>query len=100
MSNSLRPHGLYPSRLLCPWEFARQEYWSGLPCRPPRDLPDPEIELRSHALPADSLPAELPSKQEINLLEEIKEIQMEERDFSERKYFTNEIISNYFWLLD
>jgi len=24
--------------------FFRQEYWSGLPCPPPGDLPDPEIE--------------------------------------------------------
>ena len=24
--------------------FSRQEYWSGLPCPPPRDLPSPEIE--------------------------------------------------------
>ena len=24
--------------------FPRQEYWSGLPCPPPGDLPDPEIE--------------------------------------------------------
>ena len=24
--------------------FFRQEYWSGLPCLPPRDLPDPGIE--------------------------------------------------------
>ena len=24
--------------------FSRQEYWSGLPCPPPRDLPDPGIE--------------------------------------------------------
>ena len=27
--------------------FARQEYRSGLPCPPPRDLPNPEIELAS-----------------------------------------------------
>ena len=27
--NPQRPHGLQPSRLLCPW--ARQEYWSGVP---------------------------------------------------------------------
>ena len=26
MSNSLRPHGLQPSRLFCPWDFSRQEY--------------------------------------------------------------------------
>ena len=24
--------------------FSRQEYWSGLPCPPPGELPDPEIE--------------------------------------------------------
>ena len=24
-----------------------QEYWSGLPCSPPGDLPDPRIELTS-----------------------------------------------------
>ena len=24
--------------------FSRQEYWSGLPCLPPGDLPDPGIE--------------------------------------------------------
>ena len=24
--------------------FSRQEYWSGLPCPPPRDIPDPGIE--------------------------------------------------------
>ena len=27
--------------------FSRQEYWSGLPCLPPGDLPDPGIELSS-----------------------------------------------------
>ena len=25
------PHGLQPTRLLCPWGFSRQAYWSGLP---------------------------------------------------------------------
>ena len=33
-------------------EFPRQEYWSGLPCPPPGDLPDPGIEPASPALPA------------------------------------------------
>ena len=39
--------------------FSRQEYWSGLPCPPPGDLPDPGIETASPASPAlqaDSLP--------------------------------------------
>ena len=28
MSDSLRPYGLWPARLLCLWGFSRQEYWS------------------------------------------------------------------------
>ena len=39
--------------------FSRQEYWSGLPCPPPGDLPHPGIELvfpASPALPVDFLP--------------------------------------------
>ena len=30
----------------------RQEYWSGLPCSPPGELPDPWIELASPKSPA------------------------------------------------
>ena len=40
--------------------FSRQAYWSGLPCPPPGDLPNPGIKLGSPALWVDSLPAELP----------------------------------------
>ena len=32
--------------------FSRQEYWSGLPCPPPEDLPDPGIESTSLLSPA------------------------------------------------
>ena len=32
--------------------FSRQEYWSGLPCPPPGDLPDPGIEPESLSSPA------------------------------------------------
>ena len=32
--------------------FSRQEYWTGLPCPPPGDLPDPEIEPLSLMSPA------------------------------------------------
>ena len=32
--------------------FSRQKYWSGLPCPPPGDLPDPGIELTSLKSPA------------------------------------------------
>ena len=43
--------------------FSRQEYWSGFPCPPPRDLPDPGIKLTSPASSVqqvDSLPTEPP----------------------------------------
>ena len=33
-------------------EFSRQEHWSGLPCPPPGDLPDPGIKPGSPALQA------------------------------------------------
>ena len=45
--------------------FSRQEYWSGLPCPPPGDLPNPGIEptsLMSPALAGSSLPQEPPGK--------------------------------------
>ena len=32
--------------------FFRQEYWSGSPCPPPGDLPDPGIEHKSLMSPA------------------------------------------------
>ena len=41
-----------------PWGFSRQEYWSGLLCPPPADLPNPGIKLRSPSLQADSLLSE------------------------------------------
>ena len=45
--------------------FSRQEYWSGLPCSPPGNLPDPGIEPvspESLALQADSLCTEPPER--------------------------------------
>ena len=41
---------------MTPW--TSPEYWSGQPFPSPGDLPNPEIEPRSPALQADSLPAE------------------------------------------
>ena len=41
-----------PARLLCPWDFYCQEYWSGLPFPLPGDLPDPGIKPTSPASPA------------------------------------------------
>ena len=45
--------------------FSRQENWSGFPCPPPGDLPDPGMEpasLMSPALAGGSLPLALPGK--------------------------------------
>ena len=42
--------------------FSRQEHWSGLPCPPPEDLPNPGIKLWSPALQVDSLLSEPPGK--------------------------------------
>ena len=58
VSNSLRPYGLQPARVLCLWGISKQEYWCGLPCPPPGDLPNPGIKSRSLTLQADSLPTE------------------------------------------
>ena len=60
MSNSLRVHRLQPARLLCPWGFSRQEYWSGLPYILSGDLSDPGIKPKSPTLQADSLPSKPP----------------------------------------
>ena len=55
--------------------FSRQDYWSGLPCPPLGDLPDPGVEPRFPALQADSLPSEPPGKpaRVINAISELLE---------------------------
>ena len=51
MSDSLWPMDYsLPGPL--PMAFSGQEYWSGLPCPPPGDLPDLRIELASFMSPA------------------------------------------------
>ena len=68
-------NGLQPTRLLYVG-FSRQEYYSGLPCLPPWDLPDPGIEpmsLMSPALPdgffttSASQEAQIVSLKKVNL---------------------------------
>ena len=54
-------------RRMTPWtiqskEFSRPEYCSGQPFPSPGDLPNPDMEPRSPALQADSLPAESSGK--------------------------------------
>ena len=55
VSDSLQPHGLWLGRLLCPWDFPWQEYWSGLPFPTPGELPNPGIEPVSLVSSASAL---------------------------------------------
>ena len=70
---------------ICPWGFSRQEYWSGLPCPPPRDLPNPGIEPRSPSLQEDSLPAEPQGKPD--LISEIRLSRAGDQSRGERALF-------------
>ena len=49
VSDSWRPDGSAAHQAPMSMGFSRQEYWSGLPCLPPGDLPNPGTEPRSHA---------------------------------------------------
>ena len=57
--------------------FSRQEYWSGLPCPPPGDFPNPGVEPRSPALQSYSVLSEPPGQPKntgmggLSLLQEI-----------------------------
>ena len=55
MFDRLQPFGLYPTRLLCPWESPGKNTGVDL-CPLPGDLPNLGIEPVSPALQADSLP--------------------------------------------
>ena len=58
MSDSVTPQTVARQTPLS-MEFSRQEYWNGLPCLSPGDLPEPRMEP---ALQAASLLSELPGK--------------------------------------
>ena len=51
LSNSVTPWAVVHQAPLST-EFSKQDYWSGLPLRPPGDLPDPGIEPSSPGSPA------------------------------------------------
>ena len=54
VSDSLPPPGTVARQAPLSMGLNGQEYWSGLPCPPPGDLPNPEIEPGSPALKTDS----------------------------------------------
>ena len=57
VSNSMQPHGLQSPCLLGPWNSLGKNTGVGSHCHL-QDLPDPQIQPRSLALQADSLPSE------------------------------------------
>ena len=68
----LSSHQVMPDSFMTPWtvahlsplslRFPRQEYWSGLPCPPPGDLPDPGIKPAASALAGGFFTTEPPGK--------------------------------------
>ena len=58
LSNSVVSDSATPWTVACQaplsMGFPRQKYWSGLPCPPPGDLPDPRIEPVSLMSPASA----------------------------------------------
>ena len=50
--NSVWPHGLWPTRLLCPWDLPGKNIGSELSFPSPADLPDPGIQSLSLTSPA------------------------------------------------
>ena len=50
VSDSLRPHGLQPTKARLSLGFSRQEYWSELPFLSSKDLPRSGIKSVSPAL--------------------------------------------------
>ena len=49
---TLPPYGHVARQATLSMEFSRQEYWSGLPCPSPGDLPNPGTEPTSLKSPA------------------------------------------------
>ena len=66
VSDSLRPHELWPARLLCPWNSAGQTTGVGNHSHSPGDLPKVSliagIEPKSPKLQVHSLPSEPPGR--------------------------------------
>ena len=58
----LRPHGLQPARLFCPWGSPGKSTGVGCHFLFRGNLPNPGIEPKSPALQEDSLPSEQPGK--------------------------------------
>ena len=91
----LRPHGLQLARLLCPWDFSRQEYWSGLPFPPPGDLPDPGIKPLFPALEGRFFTTAPPGKL-VNLVDGDKDSLLDQLYLDSSEFFFNQALTFVF----
>ena len=62
LSDSMQPHGLWPTRLLCPWDSPGKNTGVGFHSLLQGIFPNPGIKPRSLTFQADSLPPEPPGK--------------------------------------
>ena len=65
MSDTLRPHGLYPARLLCPWDSPGKDTGVGRHFLLQGNLPDPGMDPHLLHWQAGSLPLAPPGKSQI-----------------------------------
>ncbi|CAI9163277.1 unnamed protein product [Rangifer tarandus platyrhynchus] len=65
--------------------FFRQESWSGLPCPPPGDLPNPGIKPASPVTPALQVDSLLQSRQVSPILATLCEIDISTAPFTEEE---------------
>ena len=72
VSDSLQPHGLQPTKLLCPWNSPGQNTGVGRRSLLQGIFPTRGIKPRSPALQADSLLSELPGKPECQRIDAFK----------------------------
>ena len=74
VSDSWRPHGLQPKRLLCPWDFPGEN--TGVDCHflLQEIFPTKRIKPGSPALWADALPSEPPGNQTENPKDLVKKL--------------------------
>ena len=76
ISDSLWPHELQPTRLLCPWNSPDKKTGVGKPFPSPGDLPNPGIKPGCHVFQADSLLSKPPGKPSKKLKNKNKWVQL------------------------
>ena len=92
MSDSLWPHQSPLSM-----EFSRKEYWSGLPCPPPGDPPDPGIKPWSSELQADSYLSHQGSQENVLLRHQMQDLSVRRTAFCLPKFEVTIARKQFIW---